>query len=178
MTSGIFQQYVSKWNNELRRKNRKILLLVDNCPAQPHIQDLSYIKLMFLPPNATSALQPMVMGIIKSFKGYFRRVLILQLIDRRERGLHDSVSLFDSIRLMKDAWDTVTPATVIIFFQKSGVSSGEFFVGDQNIKEDDLLLSEGLKQNVITKFDHLSDIDNFIHADDDLMTSGFMQMMI
>jgi hypothetical protein len=96
---------------------------------------------MFLPPNATSALQPVVMGIIKSFKGYFRRFLILQLIDRRERGLLDSVSLFDSIRLMKDAWDTVTPATVINCFRKS-VFSGEFFVGYQNINEDDLPLSE------------------------------------
>jgi hypothetical protein len=47
-----------------------------------------------------------------------------------------------------------------------------FFVGDQNINEDDLPLSEWLKQNGITKFDHLSDIANFIHADDDLMTSG------
>jgi hypothetical protein len=72
---------------------------------------------------------------------------------------------------MKDAWDTVTPATVIIFFWKSGLSSGEFSVGDQNINEDDLPLSEWLKQNRMTKFDHLSD-DNFIHADDDLMTSG------
>jgi hypothetical protein len=118
---------------ELRRKNRKILRLVDNCPAHPHIQDLSNIKLVFLPPNATSVLQPMDMGIIQSFKGYFRRVLVLQLIDRRERGLHDSVSLLDSIRWMKDAWNTVTPATVINCFRKSGLPSGEFSIGDQNI---------------------------------------------
>jgi hypothetical protein len=67
---------------------------------------------------------------------------------------------------MKDAWGTVTPATVINCFWKSGLSSGKFSVGD------DLPLSEWLKQNGIMKFDHLSDIDNFIHADDDLMTSG------
>jgi hypothetical protein len=67
---------IRKWNNELRRKNRKILLLVDNCPAHPHVQDLSNIKLVFLPPNATYVLQPMDMGIIKSFKGYFRRFLV------------------------------------------------------------------------------------------------------
>jgi hypothetical protein len=66
----------------------------------------------------------------------------------------------------------VTPATVINCFRKSGLPSGEFSVGDQNINEDDLPLSERLKQNGITKFDHLSDTDNFIHADDDLMTSG------
>jgi hypothetical protein len=72
---------------------------------------------------------------------------------------------------MKDAWDAVTPAVVINCFRKSGLSSGEFYVGDQNINEDDLPLSEWLKQNGITKFDHVSDTDNFIHADDDLMTS-------
>jgi hypothetical protein len=128
------------WNNELRRKNRKIVLQVDNCPAHPHIHDLSNIKLVFLPPNATSVLQPMDMGIIKSFKGYFRQFLVLQLIDQRERGLHENVSLLDSICLMKDAWDTVTPAMVINCFCKSGLSSGEFFIGDQNINEDGLPL--------------------------------------
>jgi hypothetical protein len=40
------------------------------------------------------------------------------------------------------------------------------------INEDDLPLSEWMKQKGFTKFDHLIDIDNFIHADDDLMTSG------
>jgi hypothetical protein len=73
---------------------------------------------------------------------------------------------------MKDAWDTVTPATVINCFRKSGLSSGEFSVGDQNINECDVHLSEWSKRNVITKFDHLGDIDNFIHAYDDVMTSG------
>jgi hypothetical protein len=73
---------------------------------------------------------------------------------------------------MKDAWDTVTPAMVINCFWKPGLSSGEFSIGDQNINEEDLPLSEWLKQNEITKFDHVSDIDNFIHADDDLMTFG------
>jgi hypothetical protein len=81
---------------------------------------------VFLPPNATSVLQPMDMGIIQSFNGYFVRFLVLQLIDRRERGLHDNVSLLDSIRLMKDAWDTVTPATVINCLWKSGLSQENF----------------------------------------------------
>jgi hypothetical protein len=73
---------------------------------------------------------------------------------------------------MKAACDTVTLATVINCFWKSGLSSGEFSSGGQNINEDDVPLSEWLKQNGILKFDHLSDTDNFIHADDDLMTFG------
>jgi hypothetical protein len=98
--------------------------------------------------------------------------LALQLIDRRERELHGNDTLLDSIRWMKDARDTVTTATVTNCFRKSGLSSAEFSVGDQNINEDDLSLSEWLKQTGIKKFDHLSDINNFIHGDDDLMTSG------
>jgi hypothetical protein len=54
-----------------------------------------------------------------------------------------NVSLLDSICLMKDAWDTVTPATVINCFWKSGLSSGEFSVGDQNINEDICLYQSG-----------------------------------
>jgi hypothetical protein len=73
---------------------------------------------------------------------------------------------------MKDAWDNVTPATVINCFRKSGLSSGVISVGDQNINEDDLPLSEWPKQHVITKFNHLSDTDNSIHADDNLVTFG------
>jgi hypothetical protein len=57
-------------------------------------------------------------------------------------------------------------------FPEIGFIIREFSVGDQIINENDLPLSEWLKQNGITKFDHLSDIDNFIHVDDDLMTSG------
>jgi hypothetical protein len=155
---------IRKWKNELRRKHRRILLLADNCPAHPHIQDLSNIKLVFLHPDTTSVLQPM--GIIRSFRGYFRRFLVLQLIDRRERGLHDNVSLLDSFRLMKGACDTVTPATVMNCFRKSGLSSGEFTLMKM------IYLYQWMKQEGFKKFDHLIDIDNFIHADDDFMTSG------
>jgi hypothetical protein len=65
-----------------------------------------------------------------------------------EKGLltavHDKYLMY-SVRLMKDAWDIVTPATVINCFRKSGLSSGEISIGDQNINDDDLPLSEWLK---------------------------------
>jgi hypothetical protein len=118
MTSDIFKQYVSKWNELL--KNKKKLCLVDNCPAHLRIENLSNIKLVFFPPNATSVLQPMDTGVIKSFKAYFRQFLVLQLIDRQEQGLNDKVSILDAIYLIKDAWDTVTPATVSNCFRKAG----------------------------------------------------------
>lgn len=66
MTSQIFEEEVRKWEAEL--KSRKILLLVDNCPAHPIISYLRNIELAFFPANTTSILQPQNQSVIKSLK--------------------------------------------------------------------------------------------------------------
>ena len=55
MTSILFDQWLRKFDSEL---NRKIALILDNCPAHPHVEDLSNITLIFLPPNTTPLMQP------------------------------------------------------------------------------------------------------------------------
>lgn len=64
---------------ELTKKSKKILPLVDNCPAHPHIENLKSIT-MFLPPNTTSVLQPMDQGIIRALKSHFRKNVVLKMI--------------------------------------------------------------------------------------------------
>ncbi|CAH0722847.1 unnamed protein product, partial [Brenthis ino] len=70
MTGDIFTKWARAWDRELTKKNKKILLLVDNCPAHPHIADLKSITLVFLPSNTTSVLQPMDQGIIRALKAH------------------------------------------------------------------------------------------------------------
>ncbi|XP_047027976.1 tigger transposable element-derived protein 4-like [Helicoverpa zea] len=79
MTSTLFEEEVRKWDTDL--KGRKILLLVDNCPAHPFISNLQNIELAFLPPNTTSVLQPMDQSVIKSLKGHYRRKLLMELVE-------------------------------------------------------------------------------------------------
>jgi hypothetical protein len=55
MTSVIFTEFVTKLNRDILKQNRKILLIIDNCPSHPFIA-LSNVKLIFLPPNTTSRL--------------------------------------------------------------------------------------------------------------------------
>lgn len=55
MTSALFEEELRLWDRELVKKNRKIILVVDNCPAHPKIP-FQNIKLVFLPPNTTSVL--------------------------------------------------------------------------------------------------------------------------
>lgn len=87
MTSEVFRKFLFKWDTELKLKKQKILLLVDNCPAHPDVKPLQQIKLVFLPANTTSILQPMDQGVIKSLKDKFRKLLILKIMKNIEPKL-------------------------------------------------------------------------------------------
>lgn len=76
MTSTIFQEYLKELNKIMAENNRKILLLVDNAPSHIVREDLSHIRVEFLPKDTTSVLQPLDQGIIRSFKAHYKNILI------------------------------------------------------------------------------------------------------
>ena len=80
MTGSLFRAWLSAWNRELAVSRRKICLLVDNCSAHPHVE-LSHIRLEFLPPNTTSLIQSLDMGIIKNFKTLYRQRVVSRIIE-------------------------------------------------------------------------------------------------
>jgi hypothetical protein len=51
----------------------KVLLLVDNAPGHPKDLHHPNVKVIFLPPNTTSLIQPLDQGIIAIFKAYYIR---------------------------------------------------------------------------------------------------------
>jgi DDE superfamily endonuclease len=70
MQHSIFQKWIKHVNQLMRTQKRHILLLIDNASSHQleENEELSNIKLHFLPPNTTSHLQPIDQGIIHSFK--------------------------------------------------------------------------------------------------------------
>lgn len=104
MTADIFMQEIRKWDEELRAQNRKILLLVDNCTAHPKIPNLHNIKLVHLPPNTTAVLQPMDQGIINSLKVYFRKALVIRLIEELDTNVKKKINVLDAIHFIDRAW--------------------------------------------------------------------------
>ena len=64
MTRPIFQNWCIKIDDKMRRKNIKICLLLDRCPAHPPEMNLTNVKIVYLPANTTSIIQPMDAGII------------------------------------------------------------------------------------------------------------------
>ncbi|XP_019636442.1 PREDICTED: tigger transposable element-derived protein 4-like [Branchiostoma belcheri] len=72
MTSGIFEDWLKKFDRKLGREKRKGLLFLDNATSHPELQ-LRNLKLIFFPPNTTSVLQPMDQGIIQTTKTKYRK---------------------------------------------------------------------------------------------------------
>lgn len=169
MTSEIFIGELTAWDKELMKKNRKILLVVDNCASHPKIQNLKNIKLEFLPPNTTSVLQPMDQGIINSLKFHFRKILVLHFIDGIEKKQETSVSLLDAVRFVDRAWKNVTQATIENCFKHAGFT-GDMDSGDEMWEwDDEIPLSELFKK---LKGDSEATFKDYVQVDNLVCTSG------
>ena len=74
VTRKIFQDLLIKWNKLFQRDNKKICLLVDSCSSYLLVGELSHIKILYLPKNTTSILQPLDQGIIALLKVNYRKL--------------------------------------------------------------------------------------------------------
>ena len=65
-------------NRQLIRERRNILLLMDNVSSHSHdlTDKFSNIKVVFLPVNTTSRLQPLNAGVTKNFKVFYLKCLV------------------------------------------------------------------------------------------------------
>ena len=72
MTADLFDQYLDWFNSTMIARDRKAVLLVDNCPAHKTAREYSHVKVVFLPANTTSIMQPCDQGIIRAFKAHYQ----------------------------------------------------------------------------------------------------------
>jgi hypothetical protein len=188
MQRSIFKHYLERLNSKMIRENRHIILLMDNakCHEPDNINNLSNVKIHFLPPNTTSYLQPLDQGIIYSLKAQYRKLLCqnrIQTYDIYEEGdmIPPPVNIFDSINLIANAWKKVTKETILNSWAKTEIlpdnmrdseyssdSSGTF--NEENIEEElkslinEMPLSEPL------------DVNEYINIDDKLSIEEEMSL--
>ncbi|KAG2204519.1 hypothetical protein INT46_000272 [Mucor plumbeus] len=72
MTTPIFRKIIGRFNYEMIKSNRNVVLLLDNAPVHDDKLTFSNVKMVFLPPNSTAHYQPLDAGIIANFKNHYR----------------------------------------------------------------------------------------------------------
>ena len=89
MNGEILSKVLKRHDRKMKLQNRNVLLFLDNATShQESIQkSLTNIKLVFLPKNTTSRLQPLVARIIRAFKLKYRKLLIQYVISRVDENM-------------------------------------------------------------------------------------------
>ena len=98
-------------NHQMSKQGRKVILFLDNATVHPTslIDMYSNIKIVFLPKNTTSRLQPLDAGIIQSFKTKYRKKLMRYVIARINDDLTASeivkgIDILQAITWVADSW--------------------------------------------------------------------------
>lgn len=80
----FYEEFVPKVKRFLRENDlpEKAVLLIDNAGAHPSLSQLKSrgVVVKFLPPNTTSLIQPMDQGVIVSFKRFYRKNLLQEIL--------------------------------------------------------------------------------------------------
>lgn len=119
MTAEIFERWLIDLDRYYAKNGRTILLFLDNCTAHK-VPNLKNIKVVFFPPNMTSHVQPMDMGIIKNLKHFYRKKVVLHLLAAQDSEKKSKIDLLTASRMLKAAWDEVTASTIKNCFAKAG----------------------------------------------------------
>ncbi|KAK7092862.1 hypothetical protein V1264_008545 [Littorina saxatilis] len=177
MTSAVFEEWLLSFDRTMDRQNRKVLLVIDNCPA--HITanlSLNATELLFLPPCATAKLQPCDQGVIQNLKVFFRNTTLMKLVNHIDAGLPATdfkISLLDAVSELKMAWDKVTSTTIKNCFRKASFTRSEEPEECNNTSDPPIvenLVSEPILARLFKEW-NISPQD-YISVDDEVITSG------
>ena len=109
----------------------KCLLILDNAPAHPPsleddiLEEFSFIKVLYLPPNTTSILQPMDQQVIANFKKLYTKHLFKRCFDITENTQltlrefwKQHFNIVICLKLIDMAWQEVTRRTLNAAWRK------------------------------------------------------------
>ena len=120
MTGDLFREWIRKLDSSFRAQDRKVILLIDNCPAHPEIKNLTNINLIFSPPNANSVLQPMDQGVIRSLKAHYRRRIVhLCIKSLDENKPYPKITILQAMKNLVSSWNAVSEETIVNCFKKA-----------------------------------------------------------
>uniref|UniRef100_A0A3P8SAK2 HTH CENPB-type domain-containing protein n=1 Tax=Amphiprion percula TaxID=161767 RepID=A0A3P8SAK2_AMPPE len=94
----------------------KVLLLLDTAPGHSaHLDDFNpNVRVVYLPPDTTSLLQPMDQGVIASFKAYYLRTTFAMAVRATEKdkdltlmNFWKSYDILTAVKNISDSWDEV-----------------------------------------------------------------------
>nr|XP_054931849.1 tigger transposable element-derived protein 4-like isoform X1 [Dermacentor andersoni] len=121
MTCSLFEEFLLYFD-KMGAQCRSVILFLDNCAAQPRDPPFLWnVKLVFLPPNTTSHLQPLDASAIKNLKHSYRKCIVKRWLVHIDRGQQPAIiSVLDAMHYVASAWTAVSASTAQHCFARCG----------------------------------------------------------
>ncbi|CAK9298334.1 unnamed protein product, partial [Gordionus sp. m RMFG-2023] len=119
MVYSIFEEWLNNLNDTLINDNRNIIIFLNDLFNYTN-NELSNIKLVFIPPTSSSFMQPLDQGIIQNFKVLYRSSFIKRVISDMELDTKHDIDLMDAIYWVSKAAKDINPTIIKKCFYKSG----------------------------------------------------------
>ena len=177
MTRDIFCKIMHQIETKNRSANRKQLILLDNYSAHTSFENTydgekTFTKVLFLPKNCTSKIQPCDQGVIRSIKAHYRGPLNRVLLATEVNG----VSLYMALCMVRAAWTIDVKEDVIRnAWVHTGLLAGpveETQIG-ANVDDDGRLLQEDA--NLAEIEDNEAIVMEYLEVDNDRILDEQMQ---
>ena len=129
MTSELFSDwFINAFIPNIKKHQRsagnigKVLLLVDNCVAHTRLDSLNSVddlfKIIFLPPNVTSLIQPMDQGVIHALKIIYKQLFVDFLVVRELSEQNALIQVIKDYNIrnclfdLSEAWNLISKRTL------------------------------------------------------------------
>ena len=146
MDRDLFEEWVRELDKKFEQQNRKVVLIIDNCPAHPAIGRLKALQLCFLPHNTTAVTQSMDQGVIRSLKAKYRSRLIKLIIKAIDSNKDiPKINVLDAMKLLTLSWEDVTENTVQNCFAKARISNDDQLRAQNDLNDPFIELRSSMK---------------------------------
>ena len=179
MNGEIMSEMLSRLDRKMRYEGRNVILFMDN--ASSHLDtlgdNLSNIKIIFLPKNTTSRLQPLDAGIIRAFESVYRKTLVRYVVtriddDKRAADIIKEIDVLRVIGWIKSVWKEVAAETIKHCFEKCVFSNGNYSIENYQEENDDEFLELLETLNSDCSLDEYINLDNNITTSEERDTSA------
>lgn len=172
MTTDLFADWLKKVDANMKAQKRKIVLFVDNCSAHNNMPELDYVKLLYLPANTTSKLQPMDQGVINNFKVHYRKEVVQFVLKSIEENKISEINILQAMRFARKAWFSVSKTTISNCFKKAGFKVTEV-PEPEDLQEEETLAewNQIIAACSSNENEQQPTFEDFVHMDDDVLVS-------
>ena len=126
MTSSLFVEWLQRLNDHMRIDGRHILLLLDNASSHKvEERMMTNVRVAMLPPNTTSALQPLDAGVIATFKQRYKKFQLKHAIHAvATSGASNKPYAVHQLQAMEwctSAWEEMPGSTIRNCWRHTGI---------------------------------------------------------